>query len=268
MSSTLSSVFSRNTVADDDEQSNDSNLYDIITSNPAVLSTKGPILSSAFNICYRNALLSLHSNLEELEKHPELLSKSTTTNSLLVNESDFDVSLFPKRSYSPSELTKTQWRHESFVTEKFLNHLYSLVSQNIHTVVKEWTETELNNEIERNRRNKNKRTELEAKLDELNSTEIIEDISRLYELSGNSHDVIMEHIDWKRIITRMRSDGGFKYFDENSLRRFWIHRCQYGVNNKWSDDEDQLLDKLVEQFGLGKWIEICQDPILQVIKFI
>jgi hypothetical protein len=47
----------------------------------------------------------------------------------------------------------------------------------------------------------------------------------------------------------------------------WIHRCQYGLNKSWSEDEDQILNQLVEKLGYGKWMDIAQHEIFQV-KFI
>jgi hypothetical protein len=66
----------------------------------------------------------------------------------------------------------------------------------------------------------------------------------------------------------MRSKGGFKYFDEYSLKRMWLHRCQYGLKNTWAEDEDQILNQLVEQLGHGKWTEIAQHDIFQVKKIL
>ena len=87
---------------------------------------------------------------------------------------------------------------------------------------------------------------------------------RLYELSEIARDILIEQVDWKLIGTKMRSEGGFKYFDEHCLKRMWIHRCQFGMGNIWTNEEDQLLDQLVEQLGYGQWTTIAEEEIFQV----
>jgi hypothetical protein len=168
-----------------------------------------------------------------------------------VSENDFETTVFSIRGYTPSTTTICQWRHDAFVNDKFLSLLYRLASADLHSIVFNWIELELNNEEERNRKDEKKKSIR---------------VQRLYDLSENSTDILIEQVNWKGIVTRMRSEGGFKYFDEDSLKRIWIHRCQHGVKNVWSDKEDRILDELVEQIGYGKWSDIAQHVRLRKSK--
>jgi hypothetical protein len=264
MSSTVSSIFSTGIISDSPPKLiDDINLSELLSSSS---SKTTPLLTSAFNNCYTKALLLLHKHVEELN----IKSISSTTKQLSsynVNEDDFDATVFPDRTLTPSYTTISQWRHEQILNEKFYRLLIPFVSENMYSIVLHWIELELTNEEERQSKNHQRKQDLQNILNELismkNSTINIE---RLYQLSGNSKDILIEQIDWKLIVTKMRSKGGFKYFDEYSLKRIWLHRCQYGLANLWTDDEDQILNQLVEQLGYGKWIEIAQHEIFQVKK--
>jgi len=180
------------------------------------------------------------------------------------NEDDFDDTVFPDRSLTPSLTTVCQWRHEQFLNEKFSRLLIPFVAENMYSIVLHWIELELRNEEERESKNEQIKQDLKIKLQELKLMAKSIQIDKLYQLSGNSKDILIEQVDWKLIATKMRSKGGFKYFDEYSLKRIWIHRCQYGLKNYWSDQEDDILNQSVEQFGFGKWTDIAQHQIFQV----
>jgi len=261
--STVSSIFSTNTIFDNYKFIDDINLNEILSSSA---SNNTPLLTSAFNNCYTKALLLLHKHIEEIDTRSFLSSKKHLS-SYNVNEDDFDDTVFPDRSLTPSSTTICQWRHEQFLNEKFSRLLIPFVAQNMYSIVLHWIELELRNEEERGSKNEQNKEDLKAKFNELKLMEKSINIDRLYELSGNSKDILIDQIDWKLIGTKMRSKGGFKYFDEYTLKRMWIHRCQYGLNKSWSEDEDQILNQLVEQLGYGKWMDIAQHEIFQV-KFI
>ncbi|CAF3355214.1 unnamed protein product [Rotaria sp. Silwood1] len=262
MSSTVSSIFSTSEVSDHHKFIDDINLYELFSPS---LSNNTPILTSAFNSCYQKALLSLNVHLEDIDAQT-LSSLKKDLSSYNVNEDDFDETVFPNRSLTPTSTTISQWRHEQFLNEKFLRILIPIVTENMYSIVLHWIELELQNEEERGSKNEQNKNDLKNKLYELKFMEKSIDIERLYELSGNSKEILIEQVDWKLVGTKMRSIGGFKYFDESSLKRMWKHRCQYGLNISWSDDEDKLLDQLVEQYGYGKWIEISQHEIFQKNK--
>lgn len=261
MSSTLSSVFSTNNISDDHKIPNDIDLADLLLSSS---SKQTPVFTSALNSCYTKALLLLHKHIEEIDtKSSSSIAKHLS--SYAVNEDDFDGTVFPERTLTPSSTTICTWRHEQFVNEKFSRLLIPFVAENMYTIVLHWIELELSNEEERGSKNEEKKVDLQMKLHELKFMTEPYDIQRLYELSGDSKDVLIEQVDWKLIGTKMRSKGGFKYFDEYSLKRMWIRRCQYGLNNVWTEEEDEILNQLVEQLGNGKWVEIAQHHIFQVI---
>ena len=260
MSSTVSSVFSTINVSDQPKFNDDINLYELFSPS---LSKNTPILTCAFNNCYQKGLHSLLEQIEELDTQ-SLSSTSINSSSYNVTEDDFDATIYPDRSLTPQLTTICQWRHEQFLNEKFLRLLIPFVAENMYSIVLRWFELELSNEEERGSKNKQIKEDLKDKLYELKLMEKSINIDRLYELSGNSKDILIDQVDWKLITTKMRSKGGFKYFDEYSLKRLWIHRCQYGLNNTWSSHEDEILSQLVEQYGSGKWVEISQHDIFQV----
>lgn len=288
MSSTVSSIFSTHTLSEQQKSPSHINLYELFSS-PATVSIKNaPILASALNICYRNALHALHTNIDD---QPSLLLPPVPpvpvqSSDLNVTEDDFDTSAFANRSYAPSSTTISQWRHEAFLSEDFILLLSILVGRNIHSIVLHWTELELFNEEERESEDTDKRDELREKVYELKEMsetiqfdrlhQIRKKISklkqmvksipfdRLYELSENARDILIEQVDWKVVGTKMRSEGGFKYLDEHCLKRMWIHRCQFGLENIWTNEEDQLLDRFVEQLGYGQWTMIAEEEIFQV----
>ncbi|CAF2899819.1 unnamed protein product [Rotaria sp. Silwood2] len=259
MSSTVSSIFNTSKISDHHKFNEDINLYELFSPS---LSNNTPILTSAFNSCYQKALLSLNVHLDDIDAQT-LSSIKKDLSSYNVKEDDFDETVFRNRSLTPTSTTLSQWRHEQFVNEKFCRLLIPIVAENMYSIVLHWIELELHNEEERDSKNEQNKNDLKNKLYELKLIEKSIDIERLYELSGNSKDILIEQVDWKSVGTKMRSKGGFKYFDEYSLKRIWKHRCQYGLNNSWSDDEDKLLNQLVEQYGYGKWIEISQNEIFQ-----
>lgn len=258
MSSTVSPIFSTSNISYDHKVNDDIDLYELLSSS---VSKHTPILiTSAFNSCYQKALLSLLDHIEEIDTQP----LSSSTESYNVHEDDFDATVFPDRSITPSSTTISQWRHEQFLNKKFPQLLISLVGESMYSIVLHWVELELRNEEERESKNDRKKEDLKKKVYELKSMGNSINIDRLYELSGNSKDILIDQVDWKLIGTKMRSKGGFKYFDEYSLKRMWIHQCQYGLNNLWTDDEDALLNQLVEQYGYGKWEEIAQHELFKV----
>jgi len=260
MSTTLSSIFSTDNISDHYKFHDDINLNELLSASS---SKNTPLLTSAFNTCYTKALLLLHKHIEELDtQNSSSLAKQLS--SYNVNEDDFDQTVFPDRSLTPSLTTVCQWRHEQFLNEKFSRLLIPFVAENMYSIVLHWIELELRNEEERGSKNEQIKEDLKKKFSELKFMEKSINIDRLYELSGNSKDILIEQVDWKLIGTKMRSKGGFKYFDEYTLKRMWIHRCQYGLNNSWSENEDQILNQLVEQLGYGKWIDIAQHEIFQV----
>ncbi|UJR25078.1 hypothetical protein I4U23_006438 [Adineta vaga] len=263
MTSTVSSIFSTNSPSNNYTIHDDINPYDLLASSSSSKNT--PILTSAFNNCYQRALLLLNDNIEENEIYFNT-STPVKVPSYNVNEDDFDATVFPDRSLTPSSVTICQWRHDQFLNEKFFRILYPLVGENMHTIVLNWLELELYNEEERQSKNERRKEDLRKKVYEVKAMIKTIDVNRLYELSGNSKDILIDQIDWKLITTRMRSKGGFKYFDEYSLKRIWIHRCQYGINSSWTDEEDKVLNQLVQQHGDGKWNEIAQHELLQKKK--
>ena len=265
MSSTVSSVFSTHTLSEQQKAPSDIKLYDFFSS-PSTVSTKNaPIFASAVNICYRNALLSL---LKSIDEQPSLLLPASTVPvqalQFNVSEDDFDTSAFVNRTYAPSSTTISQWRHEAFLGEKFLRLLSQLVKREMHSIVLNWSELELHNEEERESKDNQKKEQLKKKVYELKEKDVSIEFQRLYELSENSRQILIEQVDWKSVGTRMRSQGGFKYFDEQSLKRMWIHRCQCGLKNQWTEGEDQRLEQLVEELGYGRWTEIAEEEIFQV----
>jgi hypothetical protein len=260
MSSTVSSIFSTSNISEQHKLNEAFTLYELLAPS---LSKNTPILTSAFNSCYQKSLHTLFEHVEELDRQSVSFSDKQLS-SYDVNEDDFDATVFPDRSSTPQLTTICQWRHEQFLNEKFVRLLIPFVGENMHSIVLHWIELELRNEEERGSKNEQKKEDLKSKLYDLKLMEKSVNIDTLYELSGSSKDILIEQVDWKLIATRMRSKGGFKYFDEYSLKRLWIHRCQYGSNNSWSDNEDQILNQLVEQNGLGKWVEISQHEIFQV----
>lgn len=265
MSSTVSSVFSTNTISEPPKPNLNVNLYDLFSSDSLISATTNPIFTSAVNICYQNAALTLHKHIDDLnEQSLPLISSSGHLSISNVSEDDFEATVFPKRTYTPSSITISQWRHDAYLGEKFLPLLFRLVTTQMHSIVLHWTELELQNEQERERKYNQFEEDLQKKLYELRAMKKSIKLDRLYELSENSLEVLVEQIDWKSIATKMRSEGGFKYFDEYSLRRIWQHRCQYGLKNSWTDNEDQILDQSVEQLGNGNWNEISQQEIFQV----
>jgi hypothetical protein len=264
MSSTVSSIFSTGIISDHPKFLDDINLNEILSSSS---SKTTPLLTSAFNNCYNKALLLLHKHVEELNSK-SISSTTKHLSSYNVNEDDFDATIFPDRSLTPSTTTISQWRHEQFLNEKFHGLIIPFVTENMYSIVLHWIELELKNEEERGSKNKQRKKDLQSKLDELIFMKDAIDIERLYQLSGSSKDILIDQVDWKLIATKMRSKGGFKYFDEYSLKRMWLHRCQYGLKNTWSEDEDQILNQLVEQLGHGKWTEIAQHDIFQVKKIL
>lgn len=260
MSSTVSSIFSTDLVSDHPKLIQDIDLTEILRSSS---SKSRPVITSAFNLCYTKALLSLHKHIEDLNAQ----SASIKTHEIGLNnvsEDDFDATIFPARSLSPSATTISQWRHEQFLNEKFSRLLIPFVTENMYSIVLRWIELELSDEEERGSKNKEHQYDLQNKRHELIFQKDSIDIPRLYQLSGDSKDILIEQVDWKLIATKMRSKGNFKYFDESSLKRLWLHRCQFGLENNWSEEEDQLLNELVEQNGYGKWVEIAQHEIFQV----
>lgn len=263
MTSTVSSVFSTNTPSNTYTIHDEVNLGDILST----FSSKNALIpTSALNSCYQKALSLLRDCTKEAASQLDALSKPTSL-SYNVTEDDFDTTVFPDRLLTPSSVTICQWRHEQFLNDKFLRLLLPLVAESMHAIVLNWFEVELHNEEERQRKNDLKKNELQEQVFELKSMAKSIDIDRLYELSGSSKDVLIDQVDWKLIATKMRSKGGFKYFDEYSLRRIWLYRCQYGVNTSWSDEEDDLLNQLVQQYGIGKWMEIAQHELFQVNLF-
>jgi len=260
MTSTVSSVFSADTISHHHKFIDDINLHEIIS---ASASKNNPLLTSAFNNCYTKALLLLHKHIEEIDTR-SFPSSTKHLSSYNVTEDDFDATIFPDRSLTPSTTTICQWRHEQFLNQKFSRLLIPFVAENMYSIVLHWIELELRHEEERKSKNEQKKEDLKAKFNELKFMEKSINIDRLYELSGNSKDILIDQVDWKLIGTKMRSKGGFKYFDEYTLKRMWIHRCQYGLNNSWTEDEDKILNQLVEQLGYGKWIDIAQHETFQV----
>lgn len=263
MSSTVSSIFSTDFVSDHLKFEQDIDLAEILLSRT---SQTTPVFTSALNTCYTRALLLLHKHVEELDVKslPKKVHKSSPYN---VNEDDFDATVFPERSLSPSITTISQWRHEQISNEKFGRIFIPLVTENMYTIVLNWIKLELKHEEERGSKNNRRKQDLQNKCDELIFNKDSTDVQRLYELSEDSKDILIEQVDWKSIVTKLRRQGNFKYFDEYSLKRLWIFRYQYGLENRWSEEEDQLLNQLVEQLGYGKWIEIAQNDLFQVNKF-
>ena len=260
MSSTVSSIFSTSNISDNPKLSDEVNLYELFSSS---LPKNVPILASALNSCYQKALLLFNEHIEEIDTQ-SLSSFAKYLPSCHVNEDDFDATVFPNRSLSPSTITVSQWRHEQCSNDKFLRLIISFVVENMYSIVLHWIALELKNEEERASKNEQKKKDLKDKLYELKIMEKSISIDKLYELSGSAKDALIEKVDWKLIATKMRSKGGFKYFDEYFLKRMWRRRCQYGINNSWSNDEDEILGRLVEQFGYGNWEEISQHEIFQV----
>jgi hypothetical protein len=260
MSSTVSSIFSTSNITDHPKFNDDINLNELLSFSS---SKNTPLLTSAFNTCYTKALLLLHKHIEEIDTQ-SLSSESKHLASYNVNEDDFDETVFPDRLLTPSITTLCQWRHEQFLNEKFSRLFIPFVAENMYSIVLHWIELELKNEEERASKNEQIKYDLKNKYNELKLMEKSINIERLYELSGNSKDILIDQVDWKLIGTKMRSKGGFKYFDEYTLKRMWIHRCQYGLNNSWTENEDEILNQLVEQLGPGKWVEIAQYDIFQV----
>lgn len=261
MSSTVSSIFSTNNISDEYKFSDDINFTDLLTSTTSKVT---PLFTSALNTCYTRALLLLHKHIEDIDTNSSIKS-SKNVSSYNVTEDDFDATVFPERVLTPSSTAICQWRHEQFINEKFSRLLISLVSDDMYKILLHWIELELHNEEERGSKNKKKKLDLETKIHELKFMNKPYNIQRLYELSENFKDTLIEQVDWKLIGTKMRSKGGFKYFDEYSLKRMWKHRCQYGLNNQWSENEDEILNQLVEELGTGKWTDIAQHEIFQVI---
>ncbi|CAF1517210.1 unnamed protein product [Adineta ricciae] len=262
MTSTVSSVFSTNSPSNNCTIHDEVDLGDILST----FSSKNALIpTSALNSCYQKALSLLRDYTKEAASQLDAFSKPVSL-SYNVTEDDFDTTVFPDRLLTPSSVTICQWRHEQFLNEKFLRLLLPLVAESMHAIVLNWFEVELHNEEERQRKTDVKKNELRELVFELKSMAKSIDIDRLYELSGSSKDVLVDQVDWKLIGTKMRSKGGFKYFDEYSLRRIWLHRCQYGVNTSWSDEEDDMLNQLVQQFGFGKWMEIAQHELFQKKK--
>ena len=260
MSSTVSSVFSTDLVSDHPKLNQDIDLTEILRTSS---SKSAPVITSALNLCYTRALLALHKHVEDLNTQSASI-KTHEIGSHNVSEDDFDATVFPARSLSPTATTISQWRHEQFLNEKFSRLFVPFVTENMYSIVLRWIELELSHEEERRSKNKERKFDLQNKRDELIFQKDSIDIPRLYQLSGNSKDILIEQVDWKLIATKMRSRGNFKYFDESSLKRLWLHRCQYGLENNWSEEEDQLLNELVEQNGYGKWVEIAQHEMFQV----
>ncbi|CAF3022727.1 unnamed protein product [Rotaria socialis] len=258
MSSTVSSVFCASNISGHHKLNNEINLYEVFS-----LSKNNPIIASAFNSCYQKALLSLNEHIEGIDTTTVSSFKRSTYD---VNEDDFDTTVFPKRSFTPSSTAICQWQHEQFLKEKFIRILIPIVAVNMYSIVLHWLELELKNEEERESRNEQNKNDLKNKIYELKSMENSIDVDKLYEFSGNSKDILIEQVDWKFVATKIRSKGGFKYFDEFALKRMWKHRCQYGLKNSWSDQEDTILNQLVEQFGFGKWNEISQHEMFQKNK--
>ena len=263
MSSTVSSVFSTDLVSDHPKFEQDIDLTEILRSST---STTTPVFTSALNTCYTRALLLLHKHAEELHAR-SVPRKVHDFSSYNVNEDDFDATVFPSRSLSPSTTTISQWRHEQISNEKFARIFIPLVTENMYSIVLHWIELELKHEDERRRKNDQRKQDLQSKRDELIYEKDSIDVQRLYQLSDNSKDILIEQVDWKSLVTKMRRQGNFKYFDEYSLKRLWIYRYQYGAENVWSEGEDQLLNQLVEQLGYGKWTDIAQHDLFQVKIF-
>ena len=263
MSSTLSSIFSTNVISNHQKSANQLNLYELCATSSSTNTT--PILASALNICYRNALLSLHQHVEHIDE--QSVPKPTTTTTVIFDdttEESFDATVFPNRSYTPLLTTISQWRHEALSGERFSSLLIQLVATEMRSTVLHWLELELKNVEEREGNHKAKTAELKKSIYELKDMRKAIQLDRLYELSENSKDVLIEQVDWRSIVTKIRRQGGFKYFDEHTLKRMWIHRCQYGVKSTWSDNEDQMLNQLVEEYGNGKWTDIAQHDLFQV----
>ncbi|CAF1060249.1 unnamed protein product [Rotaria sordida] len=258
----ISSIFSASNLSNHYKFNDDINLYELFSSS---LSNNTPILTSAFNSCYQKALLSLNEHFDDIDTQT-LLSLKKNLSSYNVNENDFDETIFPNRSLTPALTTICQWRHEQFLNVKFLRLFIPIVIENMYSIVLHWIELELKNEEERASKNEQNKNDLKNKLYELKFMEKSINIEKLYELSGNSKDILIEQVDWKLIGTKMRSAGSFKYFDESSLKRIWKHRGQYELNNSWSNKEDEILNQLVEQLGYGKWLEISQHEIFQKNK--
>lgn len=265
MSSTVSSVFSTSQISENHKLIDDINLYELF-SQPRP-NTNGPILAAAFNSCYQKALLSWNEYIEELDNQA-LSSRIHHLSSYNVNEDDFDTTIFSQRSITPTSIRLCQWRHEQFLSEKFIPKLIPIVVENMYHIVLHWLELELKNEEERESKNEKNKKDLKNKIYKLKSLGKSISIGQLYEFSGNYTNVLIEQVDWKSVATKIRSEGGFKYFDEYSLERMWKHRCQYGVKCSWSVDEDTILNQLVEQLGYGKWTEIAQHEIFQVNNFL
>lgn len=261
MSSTVSSVFSTDLVSDHPKLEPNIDLTEILRSSSS--SKSAPVITSALNICYTKALLSLHQHIEELHSQSAQITPHGI-GAYNVSENDFDASVFPGQSLSPSAITISQWRHEQFFNEKFSRLLIAFVIEDMYAIVLRWIELELSNEQARGSRNKKRKYELQQQRDELIFEKDTIDIPRLYQLSGDSKDILIEQVEWKSVATKMRSKGNFKYFDESSLKRLWLHQCQYGLDNTWSEEEDQLLNELVQENGYGKWMEIAQHDTFQV----
>ena len=265
MTSTISSVFSTTTSSESDKPVIKFNLYELISHDSLSNSNTKPILTSALNSCYRTALHSLHEYLEKIDGTLLTSSSSSTTSStLIIDEDTFEFSAFSDRVYSPSSVTISQWRHEALSNNRFLTLLFELVTDSMISIVLNWIDIELENEQSRQSKSDKKKNDLINKRRELQQTSNTITSQRLQQLSDIPNEVLFEKVDWKLISTRMRSDGGFKYFDENVLRRIWIQRCQYGVDDIWTPDEDKVLDDLVQELGLGQWTVICENPVFQV----
>lgn len=263
MSSTVSSVFSTDTTSEHRQQTQNLRI-DNFLSAPATLTRKNaPIFSSALNVCYQNALLSLKDHVEELVENAVTLNGSNEIsqqrNPSEITDDDFEATIVPNRTYSPSQMTISEWRHDAFLTDRFVSLMQKLVAQEIYSIVFDSVEFELNHEEEGERRKR-----LEKKRYQLQEMEKSIRLEKLYELSEISQDILFDQVDWKLINTQMRKEGGFKYFDEYILKRFWIYRCQFAAKVTWSIAEDQRLDQLVNELGYGRWSDIAQDDLFQV----
>jgi len=251
----VSSIFSRENASDQI----DLNQIIILSS-----SKPNPLLTCAFNKCYTKALLDAHNKLEQIDVQSLFINETPSAASYTVTEDDFDATAFPNRSLTPTSLSLSQSRHEQSTNERFHRLLYSLVANEMYEIVLRWIEIDLRNEEERASKDKRIKNRLKENLNEVKSTAKSIDIQRLYALCGTTQDSLIEHVDWRSMVTKMRRQGGFKYFDELSLKNMWIHRCQFGLENVWSNEDDQLLDDLVKQYGHGKWMEIAQHQTFQV----
>lgn len=261
MSSTVSSIFSRESSTSQTKRRENLRIDDFLSAPSTFTRKNAPIFASALNVCYQNSLLRLKETFDDVSEDKKPFEQQNPSN---VTDDDFHVTIFPDRTYSPKLVTISEWRHDASMTDRFVSLLQNLVREELYSIVFNLIDLELKTEEERQRKNDRRKNDLETKIFRLKQMKKTIDFESLYEFSEASREILFEQIDWKSICTLMRKFGGFKYFDEYILKRFWICRGQFPVKSSWSIDEDRRLDELVNRIGFGQWDRIAQDEIFRV----